>query len=301
MISNATPICVVIVGPTAVGKTIVAINLARILGTQIISADSRQCYKELSIGVAKPTVQQLNEIKHFFINSHSIRQDVNAALFEQFALESVKEIFENNDCAVVVGGTGLYIDAFCNGLDEIPVIIPEIRKNIITSYNENGITWLQEEVRITDPEYFKIGEILNPQRLMRALEVKRSSGRSIIFYQSRKKKKRDFDIIKIGLELPREILYEQINRRVDAMMENGLAQEAKNLLSFKQLNALNTVGYKELFSFFDGDLSLAGATALIKKNTRHYAKRQVTWFKNDRSIQWIHPDDQTTIAGLLKR
>lgn len=292
--------CIVIVGPTAVGKTAFALELAKKLHTEIISADSRQCYRELNIGVGKPSAQQLQQVKHYFINSHSIHQEVNAALFEQYALAAVTEIFKTAMHAVVVGGTGLYVDAFCNGMDDVPLIVPKIKNNVISSYKENGLGWLQEEVKSTDPEYFKVAETLNPQRLMRALEVKLSTGRSILSYHTRQKKNRDFSIIKIGLELPKGILYNQINNRVDEMIKDGLEEEVSNLFPFKNLNALNTVGYKELFSFFDGKISFTESIDLIKKNTRQYAKRQMTWFKKDNLVRWIHPRDHTAIVKLIE-
>jgi tRNA dimethylallyltransferase len=291
--------CIVIVGPTAVGKTVFSLELAKRLHTKIISADSRQCYRELNIGVGKPSALQLQQVKHYFINSHSIHQEVNAALFEQYALAAVTEIFKTAMHAVVVGGTGLYVDAFCNGMDDVPLIVPEIRNNVISFYKENGLGWLQEEVKSTDPEYFKVAETLNPQRLMRALEVKLSTGRSILSYHTRQKKNRDFSIIKIGLELPKDILYDQINRRVDEMIKDGLEEEVSNLFPFKNLNALNTVGYKEFISFFDGKISLTEAIDLIKKNTRQYAKRQMTWFKKDNLVRWIHPGDHAAIIKLI--
>lgn len=281
------------------GKTAFAIEVAKTLQTRIISADSRQCYRELNIGVGKPSEAQLQQIKHYFINSHSIHQEVNAASFEQYALKAIKEIFKIADHAVVVGGTGLYIDAFCNGMDNMPLITPEVRNSITNGYRENGIEWLQEEIRRIDHEYFEDGEILNPRRLMRALEVKLSTGRSIISYHTRQKKNRTFSIVKIGLELPRDVLYQQINTRVDEMVKNGLEDEIRNLIAFENLNALNTVGYKELFKFFHGHSSLSESIELIKKNTRHYAKRQMTWFKKDESVKWIHPVNHTGIAELL--
>ena len=293
------PTCVVIVGPTAVGKTAFAIEIARALQSQIISADSRQCYRELNIGVGKPPEAQLRQVKHYFINSHSIQQEVNAASFEQYALAATEEIFKIADHAVVVGGTGLYIDAFCNGMDDVPQVSPEVRNNIIEQYMENGIGWLQEEVRKVDLEYFKDCEKLNPRRLMRALEVKLSTGRSIVSFHSRQKRNRAFSIVKIGLELPRDVLYQQINMRVDEMVKNGLEEEVRDLIPFENLNALNTVGYKELFKFFHGQCSFSESIDLIKKNTRHYAKRQITWFKKDESTKWIHPANRAGIAELL--
>lgn len=279
--------CLVIVGPTAVGKTSIAIQLAQHFNTQIISADSRQCYNELNIGVAKPTPDQLQEVKHYFINSHSIHQEVNAKVFEEYALQKVNAIFNGHNVAVIVGGTGLYIKAFCEGMDDIPVIDPVKRNEIIHIFENNGLEWLQKEVEKNDPLYFSKGEIQNPQRMMRALEVKISTGKSIIEFQSNKKSERNFNIVKIGLELPKEQLHQNIHNRIDDMMRHGLLNEVKELSSFKHLNALQTVGYKELFDHLEGKLFLEEAIEQIKINTRHYAKRQVTWFKKDKEIKWF--------------
>jgi tRNA dimethylallyltransferase len=281
--------CIIIAGPTAVGKTAFAIKLAQYLHTSIISADSRQCFKQMNIGVAKPSVEELLAVPHYFINSHPVTDEVNAAVFEQYALEKLNDIFAENDFAVMVGGTGLYIKALCHGMDAIPEISAEVRNKIITDYETNGLSWLQTQVAINDPEYFAKGETKNPQRLMRALEVKLATGKSITFYQTQQKKIRDFNIIKIGLEIPREELYNRINQRVDIMMETGLLEEVKTLEKYKHLNALQTVGYRELFDYLDGKESLEKAIELIKQNTRHYAKRQLTWFKKDVSWQWVTP------------
>ena len=281
--------CIVICGPTAVGKTSVAIRLALHLNTQIISADSRQCFRELSIGVAKPGYAELQSVHHYFINSHSINDEMNAGIFENYALRSVEEIFKEHNVAVMVGGTGLYIKAFCEGMDDIPEIDPATRKEITAGYISHGLTWLQQQLSIQDPGYFENAEQQNPQRLMRALEVKMSSGRSISSFQRLQKKQRDFDIIKIALELPRTVLYDNINRRVDEMLVQGLVEEVKGLLACKQLNALQTVGYKEIFDHLNGNISLERAVELIKQNSRHYAKRQLTWFKKDPDIKWFTP------------
>src|SRR6266496_1640638 len=213
---------IIIVGPTAVGKTSVAIELAQYFKTEIISADSRQCFKELNIGVARPSDEELKTAEHYFIASHSIHDNVNAGTFEQYALKKTEEIFQIHEVVVMVGGTGLYIKAFCEGLDEIPVIDPVIRGNIISNYEKNGLEWLQNEIKIKDTEFFKIGEIENPQSMMRALEVIESTGDSILSFRKSSKVKRDFNIIKIGLELPKEELHRNINTRVDKMMEAGL-------------------------------------------------------------------------------
>ncbi len=282
--------CIIIVGPTAVGKTAIAIQLAQHFSTEIISGDSRQCFKELNIGVAKPSADELQQVKHYFINSHSIKEIVNAAIFEQYALEKVKHIFLKHDIAVMVGGTGLYVKTFADGIDEVPVIKPEIREQIIADYEWEGLVWLQKEVEKMDPLYYEKGEIKNPQRLMRALEVKLSTGKSIVEFQTQQKCNRDFNIIKIGIEMPRENLLKRINSRVEAMMQNGFLEEVKTLEKYKDLNALQTVGYRELFGHIIGDLSLQDATEAIKINTRQYAKRQITWFKKDEAIKWCSAD-----------
>ncbi len=287
---------IIIVGPTAVGKTSIAIGLAKNFHTKIISADSRQCFKELNIGVAKPSAEDLRLIHHYFINSHSITDNVNAALFEELSLQWVNDIFQENEMAIMVGGTGLYVKAFCEGLDEMPSIDLGIRKEIQSAYEEKGIEWLREEIKLNDPEFYQSGEIRNPHRLMRALEVKLSTGKPIFSFRIEQKKERSFNIKKIGLHLPKEELHNNINNRVDAMIENGLVDEVEKLMPYKNLNALQTVGYKELFEYFEKKISLQEAIELIKRNTRHYAKRQMTWFKKDKSIQWITPDD----LGQLK-
>jgi tRNA dimethylallyltransferase len=271
--------CIIITGPTAVGKTDYAIDLARKYHTHIISADSRQCYRELNIGVAKPSPAQLKEIHHYFIGSHSIHHEVNAKLFEEYALNSVEKIFQSNDVAIMVGGTGLYIKAFCEGLDAIPPANNSIREEIRALYETKGMDWLTNEINRKDPLFFSSGEIKNPQRMMRTLEVKLSTGNSIREFYSGKKIKRDFEIRKVHLDIPRDELYNRINKRVDDMMHAGLLKEAESLFSFRHLNALQTVGYRELFNFIGGKISLQPAIDEIKKNTRHFAKRQITWFR----------------------
>jgi tRNA dimethylallyltransferase len=291
---------IIIAGPTAVGKTSLAVELAKHFQTDIISADSRQCYRELNIGVAKPGLDQLQQVKHYFVNSHSIHQEVNASVFEEYALDSSTEIFLQHDIAIMVGGTGLYIKAFCEGLDEIPRISEEIRKDIIAKYSEYGLTWLQEQLRTHDPEYFSSGEILNPQRMMRALEVILGTGKSIRQFQQRKIASRDFKIIKIGLALPKDQLHQNINQRVDIMMNQGLLSEVELLFPFRKLPALNTVGYTELFEYLTGTILMNEAIELIKSNTRHYAKRQLTWFRKDKSINWYTPFDIDKILDLCQ-
>ncbi len=282
--------CIIVSGPTAVGKTSIAIEIAKHFSTEVISADSRQCFKELNIGVAKPSDAELKEVHHYFINSHSIHDNISAADFENYALNAVEKIFSKNDTAVMVGGTGLYIKAFCEGLDEIPAIDPLVRETIVNDYNNNGIQWLREQVKLHDQDYFIKGETGNPQRMMRALEVKLSTGWPIMSFQSNQKKQRPFNIIKTGLELPREELYKRINKRVDDMMDAGLLEEVSKLVPYKHLNALQTVGYREFFDHFEGKYLLEKAVELVKQNTRNYAKRQMTWFKKDDSVVWLVPE-----------
>jgi len=290
---------IIVAGPTAVGKTAVAIRLAKHFQTEIISADSRQCFNELNIGVAKPSAAELQEVPHHFISSHSIQEEVTAVTFEQYALRKMEQLFRQHDTVIMTGGTGLYIKAFCEGLDNIPEPDPGIRQRIIKSYEERGIGWLQEKLREKDPLFSAKGEMQNPQRMMRALEVIESTGQSILSFRKGEKVKRDFNIIRIGLELPREELVLHINTRVDAMMKAGLLDEVKALLPFKQLNALQTVGYAELFDHLEGKMSLEKAVEQIKINTRQYAKRQMTWFKKDPAFRWFSPGDvQTMIAWV---
>ncbi|MGB5007438.1 MAG: tRNA (adenosine(37)-N6)-dimethylallyltransferase MiaA [Ferruginibacter sp.] len=292
--------CIVIVGPTAVGKTSLAVQTALHFNTAIISADSRQCFTELNIGVAKPSAEELQMVKHHFISSHSIQDGMNTAVFEQYALLKANEIFKHHDVAVVVGGTGLYVKTFCQGIDEVPVVDEKIRKKINAEFEWEGLEWLQKEVEKNDPLYYARGEIKNPHRLLRALEVKLSTGRSLIEFQTQEKKHRDFNIIKIGLEIPKEQLHKNINSRVDAMMKAGLLDEVKKLVPFKKLNALQTVGYRELFGHLAGDLLLEDAVEIIKINTRQYAKRQMTWFKKDEEIQWSEPDFEKLLELIKK-
>jgi tRNA dimethylallyltransferase len=285
------PTVIIIVGPTAVGKTAFAIALAKHFNTSIISADSRQCYKELSIGVAKPTTAELAAVKHYFIGTHSINEEVNAGVFEKYALDAVATIFETNSVAVMVGGTGLYIKSFCEGIDDMPSIDPALRNSIITDYETNGLEWLQHQVAAKDPIYWEsTQEKNNPQRLMRALEILLATGKSITHFQSAQKITRPFNILKIGLSMPREILNERIHNRVDAMMEEGLLQEVTSLLRNANRNALQTVGYQEMFAHLSGEITLEDAVALIKQHTRQYAKRQMTWFKKDNQIHWLELD-----------
>ena len=278
---------VVVCGPTAVGKTAFSIQLAKHYNTQILSADSRQCFKELNIGVAKPSVEELAKVHHYFINSHSVHEEVNAGVYEQYALHAVEEIFKQNNVAICVGGTGLYIKALCEGIDSIPQTTAEIRLQLTEAYQAKGLAWLQSEVQQKDLAFWKVAEQQNPHRLLRALEVLQTSGKSITTFKTGALVSRPFKIIKLGLELPRNILNERINKRVDQMMADGLLEEVKMLVPSKHLNALQTVGYRELFDHLEGLQTLPQAIDRIKINTRQYAKRQMTWFKKDISINWF--------------
>ncbi len=292
---------VLVCGPTASGKTATAISLARYFKTEIISADSRQCYKELKVGVARPTEQQLTQVPHHFIASYSVREIVNAAVFEQFALRKSEELFQSHQVVVMAGGTGLYIKAFCEGLDEIPDVPDLIRKTIVEEYAQRGIAWLQEQIKLKDPLYFETGEVQNPHRLLRALEVWEATGRSVLSFRTKKKAERNFSIIKIGLSLPREELCQAIDQRVIAMIREGLPDEVRGLLPFRSVKALQTVGYKELFAWVDGSITLDDAISEIRKNTKQYAKRQLTWFKKDKDIEWFSPYEQDKILNFASR
>jgi tRNA dimethylallyltransferase len=292
---------IIIAGPTAVGKTSAAILLAKHFHAEIISADSRQCFKELNIGVARPPDKELKEVPHHFIASHSINENINAAFFEQYALQKADELFQKHDIVVMVGGTGLYIKAFCEGLDEIPGVDESTRKKIIKNYEAKGLQWLQDEIKQKDPQFFSVGEIQNPQRMMRALEVVESTGQSILSFRKSKKTGRPFGIIKIGLELPKEELHININSRVDKMLHDGLVEEVSSLKGYRDVNALQTVGYSEIFEHLDGRISLATAIEEIKKNTRQYARRQLTWFKKDKEINWVDAKQTGEIVSMAQK
>ena len=301
MQSPSTKSVIIIAGPTAVGKTSLAIRLAKHFKTEIISADSRQCYRELKIGVARPTPSELQEITHHFIATHSIHEEVNAADFEIYAIKKVIELFANHDTVIMVGGTGLYIKAFCEGLDNIPPIDAGVRENIVQGYEEKGLAWLQEQISQKDPAFFKSGEIKNPHRIMRALEVIEGTGQSILTYRKGERVERNFKIIKIGLDLPREELVRNINSRVQMMMQAGLLEEVRSLVPYRDLNALQTVGYAELFDHIEGKLSLSEAVERIKISTRQYSKRQMTWFKRDKEMNWFHPAQYDKILGFVTK
>lgn len=278
---------IVLTGPTAVGKTKEAINLAKALNTEIISADSRQFYKELNIGVATPSKEELSEVKHHFIGHISIHKNYNVGLFEKDALDRIELLFKTYDTIVLTGGSGMYIDVVCNGMDSLPDVDIEIRNELNRVFKEEGISVLQEELREKDIEYYNIVDKKNHIRIIRALEVIRQTGKTFSFYRTNQKTQRDFQIFKFALQRERSELIERINKRVDLMMEDGLLDEAKTVYLYKHLSALNTVGYKELFKYFEGEISLENAIEDIKTNTRRYAKRQMTWFRKDKEYIWL--------------
>lgn len=290
---------IVIAGPTAAGKTALAIQLALHFRTEIISADSRQFYKEMNIGTAKPSAQELELVKHHFINSHSIHDLFSVGDFEKEAIALLKELFKQHDQVILVGGSGLFIDAVCNGFDDLPKASKEIRERLNLILEEKGITTLQELLKKADPNYFNEVDIHNPQRLIRALEVFESTGKPFSAYRSKVKKKRNFNLIKLAINPTRAKLYEQINLRVDQMIEQGLIEEVKGLHKNKGLNALNTVGYSELFEYLDGHYLKEEAIEKIKQNTRRFAKRQITWFKKTQDMKWFDPSELDSIIKDL--
>lgn len=300
MFTNHKKTVIVIAGPTAVGKTAIAIRLAQHFRTSVISADSRQCYKEMSIGTAKPTPEELHAVKHYFIDEFSVTEPITAADYERLALGYAEKIVEKDDTAIVCGGTGLYIKALCEGLDEMPDIDEMIALQINRTYQENGLEWLQQETQKADAVFYEQSEKDNPARLLRALIFKLSTGESILGYRSGRQKPRNFRIVKIVLELPRETLYERINQRVDMMMQEGLEEEVRKLYPYRHLKNLQTVGYSELFEYFDGACTLEEAVDKIKQHTRHYAKRQMTWFKKEKDAVFITATDADIIEKIVK-
>lgn len=290
---------VVIAGPTAVGKTNLCLNLAKIFNSEIISADSRQFYKELELGTAKPTLEEMAIVTHHFINIHSIHDPYDVKQYEQDALLLLEKLFINHDILFLTGGSGLYIEAVCEGFDEIPEVDPTIRKKLIQHFEQEGIEFLQTELSQVDPDFFKVVDQQNPQRLMRALEVYRGSGMPFSHYRKRDRKERPFHILKVGLERDRPDLYQRIDNRMDDMIKNGLFEEAKSLFPFRHLNALQTVGYSEIFGYLEGKYDEKEAIRLLKRNSRRYAKRQLTWFKKDRDMSWYHPDQSAEVLEFI--
>ena len=302
MMNTKRPLLICVVGPTAIGKTAFAIEIAEAFSTVILSADSRQFYREMSIGTAVPTAEELSRVKHFFIQNKSIYDPYSVGDFEKDALELLTQLFQEHNVIVMVGGSGLYIDAVVKGLDTFPEVAPLIRKQLNKEFNEHGIKPLQKELQEADPEYYDKVDIHNAHRIIRALEIYRGTGIPYSKFLKKDSAEREFDTIYIGLSADREIIYDRINRRVDQMVAEGLIEEARMLENSKDLNALQTVGYKELFLFFNKEISLEKAIEEIKKNTRRFAKRQGTWFRKNPDIQWFdYKSDPTEIISFIKK
>jgi tRNA dimethylallyltransferase len=290
---------IVIVGPTAVGKTAIAIELAKQFGAEIISADSRQIFKEMTIGTAKPSDDELNAIRHHFINSHSISETYDAAQYGRDALVLINDLFRRHKILILCGGSGLYIKALLEGFDDIPEVPESIREELNLNFEKEGLVWLQNKMKELDPDHFGNIDQQNPHRLIRALEVRMSTGHSIASFQKKARLDHDFNVIKIGLEVKREELYHRIDNRMDKMIDAELFNEAKSLYVYKDHQALQTVGYQEIFNFMDGHYDRDEAIRLLKRNSRRYAKRQLTWFKRDEEIKWFAPDSLPAIINWL--
>jgi tRNA dimethylallyltransferase len=291
---------IVVVGPTAIGKTALAIELAKFYRTEIISADSRQFFKEMHIGTAKPSVEEIAAVPHHFIDSHSVTNYFSTGDFEVQALARIDQLFQKNETVVLVGGSGLYIDAVCKGFDELPAIDLNIRAQLNQQLANEGIEKIKVQLQELDPEYYFKVDQSNPQRMIRGLEMVLSTGKKLSSFFTDERKQRPFKIVKIGLNTDRAVLYDRINKRVDQMMKAGLLSEVESLLSFRGYNALHTVGYAELFDYFDGKIVLESAVAMIKQNTRRFAKRQLTWFRRDEETAWFEPDQTQSVIQYLE-
>ena len=292
---------IVLLGPTAVGKTELSLQLAERLGCPIISADSRQLYRDMVVATAAPTREQLARVPHHFIGTLSLTDYYSAAQYEADALALIEQLFTRHDTLLLTGGSMMYIDAVCNGIDEIPTISEEVRRAVVTRYEEAGLDVLLEELLRLDPVFYERVDRRNPKRVIHAVEICRMTGQPYSSLRTETKKERPFDIVKIGLTRPREELYERINSRVDAMMRDGLEAEARKLYPYRHLNALNTVGYKEMFAYFDGTYDLPTAVEKIKRNTRVYARKQMTWFRRDDTIVWFTPDDRLKLLAYVEK
>lgn len=289
----------VILGPTGVGKTDLSIEVARMLCTSVISCDSRQIYRELSIGVASPSPEQLAAVKHYFIATRSVEEHYSAGQYELDALPIIESEIAANGCAVMVGGSMLYIDAVCRGIDDIPTIDEELRRSVRRIYDEQGIEEVRRRLRLLDPQHYAEVDLRNVKRMLHALEVCYQTGQPFSKLRTGSVKRRSFDIVKIGLDCPREVLYDNIDRRVLKMIQQGLEREVRAVSDKRHLNALNTVGYKEMFAYLDGEYDLDRAIELIQRNTRHYAKKQLSWFKRYGDVQWFSPYDRQRILDML--
>jgi tRNA dimethylallyltransferase len=292
-------ILVVIVGPTGIGKTKIAIDIAKYFNTEIISSDSRQIYRELSIGTAVPNNDELNTIKHHFIHSHSINDYYNASQFEVDVISLLKKMFSKKKLIVMTGGSMLYIDAVCKGIDDLPTVDTSLRESLVEKFQNEGIENLRLQLKRLDPDYYSIADLKNPKRIIHALEICLMTGKPYSSFRTNKIKSRPFKIVKIGLNIDREILYNRINKRVEQMVTNGLIDEAKSVFHLKHLNALNTVGYKELFAYFEGSVNKELAIEQIKNNTRKYARKQLTWFRKDNNIRWFEPEKTNDVLDYI--
>jgi tRNA dimethylallyltransferase len=292
-------ILIVLLGPTGVGKTDASIDIAIRYSTEIISCDSRQFFREMNIGTSVPSDNQLLKVKHHFIKFISVKDYYSASLFERDVLKILPSLFEKNQIVIMTGGSGLYIDAVCNGIDDIPDVDPDIREKYILKYKLEGVESLRSELKLVDPEHYKKVDLKNYKRIIRALEIFDTTGKPYSSFLKKGKPVRDFKIIKIGLQRPRQELYERIDQRVDLMTKNGLEDEAGSLYNMRSLNALNTVGYKEFFDFFDGKITRSKAIDLIKRNTRRFAKRQMTWWAKDKDIRWFSPMEKDKIIEYI--
>lgn len=291
---------IVITGPTAVGKTSIAIQLAKTLKTEIISADSRQIYKELHIGTAAPSIEEMEGIPHHFIKSISVNDYYNASMFEVDVLEKLEVLFQKYTVVIMVGGSTLYVDGVCFGIDDLPPVDLALRTRLKLQYKEEGIDFLRRELEILDPEHFEKVDINNPNRMMKAIEICMMTGKTYSSLLTATRKTRDFNIMRIGINCDREVLYNRINQRVDVMLQQGLKDEVKSLEYARNSNALQTVGYRELFDYLDGNVTLDEAITKIKTNTRRYAKRQLTWFMRDKSMTWFHPEETTLLTNFIQ-
>ncbi|MBN2213032.1 MAG: tRNA (adenosine(37)-N6)-dimethylallyltransferase MiaA [Bacteroidales bacterium] len=299
--TNAKRTLIVIAGPTAVGKTHTAVKLAGYLDTEIISCDSRQIYKELSIGTAVPDIRELDGIRCHFVRNKSIHQYYNASMFENEVLELLGDLFRIKDTVILAGGSGMYIDAVCKGIDDLPSVDTEIRQQLQDQYQKEGIESMRALLKRLDPEYYKTADLRNAKRILKAIEVTLMTGRAYSAFLTNPDKRRAFEILKIGLNIPREALYKRINERVDRMIREGLVNEAKRYFEFRHLNALNTLGYKEIFRYLEGTLTLEETIDLIKRNTRKYARRQLTWFRKYDDMKWFDPSELSVIKNHIEQ
>ena len=290
---------IVLIGPTGVGKTELSLSIAEHFNTCIVSSDSRQLYADLKIGTAAPTPEQLARVKHHFVGTLQLTDYYSAAQYEAEVMSKLEELFQKNDVVVLTGGSMMYVDAICKGIDDIPTVDKDTRKLMMQKYEMEGLEKLCAELKLLDPEYYQIVDLKNPKRVIHALEICYMTGKTYTSFRTQSTKKRPFRIIKIGLTREREELYDRINRRVDEMMKDGLLEEARSVYAYKHLNSLNTVGYKEMFQYMDGEWTLDFAIEKIKQNSRIYSRKQMTWFKRDKDITWFHPDQQKEIMNHI--